>query len=109
MAAEHPIFQLRREAAADPEAFWAREAEALPWFAKWDKVFDWTPPTFRWFSGARTNLAWNCLDRHIAAGRAGNVALIGVNEMGERRTFTYAELLAEVERIAASLRAMGIG
>ena len=48
---------MRREAAADPEGFWARAAQKLPWFAPWEKTFDWEPPTFRWFIGGRTNLA----------------------------------------------------
>jgi acetyl-CoA synthetase len=97
------------EAKEDPEGFWARQAEALPWFKKWDRVLDWDPPTFRWFVGAETNLAWNCLDRHVAEGRAGHGALIGLNELGERRVFTYGQLLREVERVAAALRGMGIG
>ena len=52
----------RREATDDPVAFWERAAESLPWFRKWDDVFDWQPPEFRWFSGAKTNLAYNCID-----------------------------------------------
>jgi acetyl-CoA synthetase len=103
------VRRLQQEAHDDPDGFWAKEAERLPWFRKWDTVFDWTPPTFTWFSGAETNLAWNCLDRHVAAGRGGHGALIGVNELGERRTYTYGQLLREVERVAAALRGMGIG
>jgi acetyl-CoA synthetase len=72
-------------------------------------VFEWTFPTFRWFIGAETNLAYNALDLHVASGRGERLALVDLNERGERRTFTYAELLALVERIAASLRALGIG
>ena len=68
-----------------------------------------TPPTFRWFEGGLTNLAWNALDHHVAGGRGGHAALVGVNERGERRVFTYAELLSQVERIAAALRGLGIG
>ncbi|HEV7864589.1 MAG TPA: AMP-binding protein, partial [Acidimicrobiia bacterium] len=103
------VRRMQQEARDDPDGFWANEAERLPWFRKWDTVFDWTPPTFRWFSGAETNLAWNCLDRHVAAGRGGHGALIGVNELGERRTYTYGQLLREVERVAGALRGMGIG
>ena len=73
-----------REAAEDPEAFWARAARQLPWFRLWDRVFEWDPPTFRWFVGAQTNLSYNCLDRHVAAGRGGHRALIALNERGER-------------------------
>ena len=92
----------------DPEGFWERAARELPWFRPWDRVFEWTPPTFRWFIGAQTNLAWNALDHHVAHGRGGHAALIYFNERGERAVYTYAQLLFEVKRIAASLRALGI-
>ena len=98
----------RRDATTDPEGFWARAAEELPWFRKWDRVFERDFPTFRWFLGARTNLAYNCLDAHVARGWGGHTALIYTNERGERRLFTYAQLRHEVERIAAALRGMGI-
>ncbi|HET9361729.1 MAG TPA: acetate--CoA ligase [Vicinamibacterales bacterium] len=93
----------------DPDAFWARAAGELPWFRTWDRVFEWTYPTFRWFSGAETNLAHNALDYHVARGRGAHTALVYLNERGERRTFTYAELLALVERVSAALRGLGIG
>jgi len=98
----------QREARADPEAFWARAAEALPWFRKWDKVFQWDFPTFRWFLGAQTNIAYNCLDHHVLRGWGGHAALISLNERGERQVFTYAHLRREVERVAAALRALGM-
>jgi len=104
-AVQHWIEDGRR----DPESFWARAAGELPWFRLWDRVFEWTFPTFRWFIGAETNLAFNALDRHVAGGRGGHTALVYLNERGERRTFTYAELLAQVEAVAASLRGLGIG
>src|SRR2546421_4009568 len=98
----------QREAAADPEGFWARAAHQLPWFRTWDRVFEWDPPTFRWFLGAQTNLSYNCLDRHVAAGRGGHTALIALNERGERREYTYAQLLDAVTHLAAALRGLGI-
>jgi acetyl-CoA synthetase len=96
------------EGRRDPEAFWARAACGLPWFRTWDRVFEWTFPTFTWFAGARTNLAYNALDHHVARGRGGHAALAYVNERGERRVLTYAQLLFEVKRAAAALRALGI-
>lgn len=96
------------EARENPDAFWARAAENVPWARKWDTVFDWQPPTFRWFAGGQTNIAYNALDSHVAQGRAGHTALVYVNERGERRAFTYAQLKHHVERIAAALRGMGI-
>src|SRR5256885_14160573 len=98
----------RREATDDPEGFWRRAAEQVPWFKKWERVLDWQPPTFRWYSGGRSNLAYNCVDHHVAAGRGDHVALITENERGERRTLTYAELHRETKRVGAALRAMGI-
>ena len=89
---------------SDPEAFWALAAGELPWFRSWDRVFEWNFPTFRWFVGAETNLAYNAVDRHVANGRGGHPALIYMNERGERRTFTYSTLLTLVERIASALR-----
>ena len=67
------------------------------------------PPTFAWFPGGRTNLSVNALDRHVAAGRGDATALIALDERGGRRALTYRELLAEVERVAAGLRGLGIG
>jgi len=96
------------EAKADPDAYWAGQAAQLPWFRTWDRVFDWTPPTFRWFSGGRTNLAYNAVDHHVRHGRAGHAALIGLSEWGERRTFTYAQLLDEVAQVARALRGLGV-
>src|SRR5262245_1041769 len=103
------VRQWIEEGLTHPDDFWARAAGELPWFRRWDQVFEWNFPTFRWFIGAQTNLAYNALDRHVASGRGGHPAVIYMNERGDRRTFTYAELLALVERIAAALRAVGIG
>ena len=109
MAAINPtVQQWVEDARGAPEEFWARAADELPWFRKWDNVFERDDPSFRWFVGAQTNLAYNCLDHHVASGRGDSTALIYVNELGERREFTYRELTAEVERVAAGLRALGM-
>ncbi|HVZ21306.1 MAG TPA: acetate--CoA ligase [Vicinamibacterales bacterium] len=105
-----PVVQrLLDDARRDPDAFWDRAARALPWFRTWDRVFEWTPPTFRWFIGAETNLAYNAIDHHVARGRGGHAALVYVNESGERAVYTYAQVLFEVKRLAAALRGLGIG
>jgi acetyl-CoA synthetase len=96
------------EAERDPEAFWDRAARQIHWFAPWQRTFEWEPPTFRWFVGGLTNLSYNCLDYHVERGRGGHAALIALNERGEQRVFTYAQLLAGVEAIAASLRGLGV-
>ena len=96
------------EGRRDPDALWARAADDLPWFRKWDRVFEWDPPTFRWFVGAQTNLGYNAVDRHALGGDGGRAALVYLNERGDRRVLTYAQLLAVVKRISAALRALGI-
>jgi acetyl-CoA synthetase len=98
----------RQDATENPDQFWGRAAEQLPWFRGWDRVFEWQRPTFRWFLGGQTNLAYNALDHHVRRGWGGHTALIYFNERGERRVFTYAMLLHEVERVAAALRGMGL-
>ncbi len=110
MTEEHPLTRLRAEAIRDPEGFWRRVAdEHVLWFRAPDRIFEHEPPTFRWFSGGRTNLCWSALDRHVAEGRGDQPALIAADERGGRRTLTYAQLLHEVRRIAAAMRALGIG
>ena len=96
------------EAAASPEAFWAKAAGESHWFRKWDRAFSWNYPNFKWFEGGLTNLSYNALDHHVRGGNGGRAALVYVNERGERRLFTYAQLLHEVERVAAALRGMGV-
>jgi acetyl-CoA synthetase len=91
-----------------PDDLWERAANELPWFRTWDTVFEADEPSFRWFVGGRTNLAYNALDHHENNGRGDQDALIYFNERGERRAFTYKELLNEVEWISAALRGMGI-
>jgi acetyl-CoA synthetase len=59
--------QLRAEANSDPEAFWARMAEELHWFKKWDTVLKWDAPHAEWFGGGKLNISYNCLDRHISS------------------------------------------
>ncbi len=75
-----------REAEEHHDDFWARAAATLHWFRTWDRVFEWNFPTFRWFVGGQTNLAYNCLDYHVQRGWGGHTALIYVNERGDIST-----------------------
>ncbi|MBU0724266.1 MAG: propionyl-CoA synthetase [Alphaproteobacteria bacterium] len=102
---------LFRQSIDDPNAFWGAAAEDIHWFKRWDRVLDADAPPFsRWFVGGETNTAYNALDRHVAAGRGGQIALIydsPVTNMVQR--FTYAELLAQVAAFAGALKAQGVG
>jgi len=101
--------RLYEAALANPEAFWHERAQALPWMKPYAKVLDWQPPVAKWFVGGHTNASAACLDHQIAAGRGDKTALVWVGEpVGERRTFTYRELHAEVCRFAAGLESLGI-
>ncbi|MHC8509204.1 MAG: propionyl-CoA synthetase [Rhodospirillales bacterium] len=100
------------ESLSDPEAFWARAAEAVDWDKRWDKVLDASAaPIYRWFRGGRLNTCHNALDRHVAAGRGDQTALIYDSPAagGIVRTFTYAELLRETAKTAGALKALGVG
>ena len=93
----------------DPEAFWAEAAGELHWFKKWDTVLDdANAPFFKWFDGSRTNLSYNCLDRHIDAGLGDKIAIHWEGEPGDSRDITYAQLHLEVCRLANALKARGV-
>ena len=99
----------RARAAEEPDAFWAEAASELPWFRTWDAVFEHQPPTFRWFPGGRTNMAYNAVDHQVKVGNGGRAALAYANERGVRTVLTYSQLLNMVTRLSAALRGMGIG
>jgi acetyl-CoA synthetase len=100
---------LRAEASANPEAFWARMAEGeLHWFKKWDTVLKWEPPHAEWFVGGKTNISYNCLDRHLRTWRRNKAALIWEGEPGDTRTLTYQQLHTEVCRFANVLKRIGV-
>jgi acetyl-CoA synthetase len=100
---------LYAEAQKDPLAFWAKQAEELHWFKKWDKVLDDSDaPFYKWFVGGQTNIAYNALDRHILTWRKNKLALIWEGEPGDTRTFSYYRLWQEVNKFANVLRSMGV-
>ncbi|MDO4263174.1 MAG: acetate--CoA ligase [Deinococcus sp.] len=97
-----------RESVENPETFWDARARDFHWFTPYTRVLDWQLPFARWFVGGKTNLSYNALDRHVAAGRGGKRALLWEGEGGEVREYTYAELLDEVARTAAALTRLGV-
>ncbi|TWB45150.1 propionyl-CoA synthetase [Nitrospirillum pindoramense] len=95
----------------DPEGFWAEAAQAIDWIRPWDQVLDDSrAPLFRWFTGGQLNTCWNALDRHVAAGRGDQVALIHDRPITSTvETYTYRELLDLTARFAGLLAAQGVG
>jgi acetyl-CoA synthetase len=96
-------------AEADWQGFWAEQAGALDWFRPWDTVLQWDLPFARWFDGGTLNVSYNCLDRHVAAGKGDKVAFHWEGEPGDTRSITYGQLLADVSRFANVLRGLGVG
>lgn len=93
----------------DLQGFWAKEAANFVWFKTWDKVLDDSKaPFYKWFTGATTNIVYNCLDRHLQTWRRNKLALIWEGEKGEMRSFSYHALSREVCMFANVLRSMGV-
>src|SRR5215216_8186384 len=98
-----------QEAMTDTEAFWAKRAETLEWYQKWDKVLDKSnAPFYKWFVGAKTNIAHNALDRHIKTYRRNKLAIIWEGEPGDRREFSYWRVWREVNKFANVLKSLGV-
>ncbi len=99
----------RREAAHDLEGYWARRANELEWYRKWDKVLDDSnKPFYKWFVGGKTNIVLNAIDRHVRTWRRNKLALIWESEKGEVRTMSYHALSREVCKFANVLKSMGV-
>ena len=92
----------------DPEGFWAEQAGAVHWFKPWDQVLDWQVPFAKWFVGAETNVAYNCVDRHCDGPRKNKAALIWEGEPGDRRVLRYQDLQREVSKFANVLKGLGV-
>ena len=103
--------KLYQESIEDPAGYWSKQAERLHWYKKWDDVvdFDFVDANIKWFSGGKLNVSYNCLDRHVEAGFGDRTAIIWEgNDPAEDKTFSYSELLAEVEKFANVLKDNGI-
>ncbi len=101
--------KLYRESIQNPSKFWARVASELHWFKKWNTVLDEKKaPFYRWFVGGKTNLSYNCLDRHLDSPTRHKAAIVWEGEPGDRRVLTYADLAREVGVFANALKKLGI-
>ncbi|MXX42589.1 MAG: acetate--CoA ligase [Acidimicrobiales bacterium] len=106
LAADRSLYD---EAATDRLAFWARQArEHVTWFTDFHTVLEWDLPFAKWFLGGTLNVSYNCLDRHVEAGRGDKVAYWWEGEPGDTRTITYADLLDEVCKFANVLKGLGV-
>ena len=93
----------------NPEAFWAKAARDVDWITPWRRTFARVDGLDRWFIGAECNTSYNCLDRHVLGGRGGQAALVYDSAVtGTRKTFSFAELLEEVETLGAALETLGV-
>ena len=102
--------ELYARADADRLGFWADQArDLLHWHTPFTRTLDWSNPPFaKWFDDGQLNVAYNCLDRHVAAGDGDRVAIHWEGEPGDSRSITYAELTAEVKKAANLLTSLGI-
>ncbi|RNI24335.1 acetate--CoA ligase [Flexivirga caeni] len=108
-AAANATADLYAEAEADPEAFWAKQAERITWETPFEQVLDWSKAPFaKWYVGGKLNAAYNCLDRHVEAGNGDRVAYYFEGEPGDTRTITYAQLKDEVCQAANALIELGV-
>lgn len=100
--------RMYKESVLNPEKFWSEIADDLHWFKRWKDVKQWKAPDAKWFNGATTNIAYNCLDRHLTNWRRTKAAIIWEGEPGETRILTYQVLHREVCKFANVLQKMGI-
>jgi acetyl-CoA synthetase len=108
-AAANVTAETYARAEADPDAFWAEQADRLSWATKPTEVLDWSNPPFaKWYADGTLNAAYNCLDRHVEAGAGDRVAFHFEGEPGDTRTITYAELTTSVKQAANALVELGV-
>lgn len=101
--------ELNEFAKKDYEGFWSKMADELHWFSKWEKVIDASnKPFYKWFTGAKTNIVYNCLDVHIKTFRRNKLAFIWEGENGDLRTMSYYALHREVCKFSNVLKSMGV-
>ncbi len=87
------------EAAGDIEAFWGKMADELHWFEPFKKVLEWNEPFAKWFVGGKTNVSYNCLDKHLGTSRQNKAAIIWEGEPGETRSLHVSNAAARGEQV----------
>ena len=96
-------------ASEDYLKYWEEAAKELDWFKKWDQVLDDSDaPFYKWFVGAKCNIVYNALDRHIETANKNKLALIWEGEPGDTKKLTYYELYRAVNRLANALKTLGV-
>src|SRR5688572_6373558 len=100
--------KLWQEAHDNPDQFWARQAERLHWFKRWERVLEWNEPFAKWFVGGQLNVSYNCIDRHLEGPRKNKAAIIWEGEPGDSRVLRYQDLHREVCKFANVLKSIGI-
>ncbi len=101
--------KMYKESIENTEEFWGKLAEQeLYWFEKWEKVFEWNYPNYKWFVGGKLNITYNCLDRHVQNGRRNKIAYIYTNEDNQEIKVSYGELLEMVNKFANGLKSIGV-
>ncbi len=93
----------------DPDKYWGAVADELHWYKKWDRVLNTDgAPFFKWFENGKTNMSYNCLDRHLGSAAKNKAAIIFEGEPGDERVLTYRDLWREVNKCANVLKKLGI-
>ena len=101
--------ELYQKSIEKPLEFWSDVANELHWFKPWDKVLDESnAPFYQWYTNAKTNISYNCLDRQVEAGKGDKVSFYWEGEPGDKKAFTYKELLDEVCRFSNALKSLGV-
>lgn len=103
--------KMYRRSLDDPDGFWGEQAETLSWYKKWDRVYSFDPDTIniKWFEGGKLNVSYNCLDRHVIAGKGDKTAILWVgDDPAEERHISYNELYSEVNKFANVLKSLGV-
>ncbi|MEW6068639.1 MAG: acetate--CoA ligase [Nitrospirota bacterium] len=100
--------EFQREAISNFEIFWEKEAEKIPWFKRWETVLEWEYPFAKWFVGGMLNASYGCIDAHLHSWRKNKVAIYWEDEQGNTKSYSYAQLHREVNKLSSILKNIGV-